>query len=324
MAVMEAEKETLYFRVKELQKKVNAVILAHNYQVDEVQDVADYVGDSLDLSRIAAQTDAPVIVLCGVHFMAESAAILAPDKVVLLPEILAGCPMADMVTVEALREVKKRYPQAAVVTYVNSSAAVKAESDICVTSSNAVQVVNSLDTEEVLFVPDQNLGSYVAERSDKKIILWDGYCKTHHRIRYGDVVKARAANPDALVVVHPECRPEVVRAADHAFSTSRILSFARETEAKKLIIGTEMGLLYRLRQENPEKQFFLLHQGLICPNMKYTNLTHVVRALETLEPQITVSERIREPARRALERMLAVGLRGKMHGHTEKRRTQYI
>jgi quinolinate synthase len=303
---MDEKRNSLLYRVMELKKAANAVILAHNYQIDEVQDAADYVGDSFGLSRIAAQTDAEVIVFCGVHFMAESAAILAPDKIVLLPEILAGCPMADMVTVEALREKKKLFPQAAVVTYVNSSAAVKAESDICVTSSNAVQVVNSLDTEEILFVPDQNLGNYVAERCDKKMILWDGYCSTHHRIRHADVVKARAANPDALVVVHPECRPEVVKAADHAFSTSGILKFARESEAKKMIIGTEMGLLHRLRLENPQKQFFLLHQGLVCPNMKYTNLDHLVRALETLKPQIKVSEAIREPAFRALNRMLAV------------------
>jgi quinolinate synthase len=239
--------------------------------------------------------------------MAESAAILAPGKTVLLPEILAGCPMADMVTVEALREKKKQHPCATVVTYVNSSAAVKAESDICVTSSNAVEVVNSLDTEEILFVPDQNLGSFVADRTDKRVILWDGYCLTHHRVRKDDVAAARAAHPDAVVVVHPECRPEVVKSADYAFSTSGILKFARETEYQKLIIGTEMGLLYRLQQENPGKQFLLLNQGLVCPNMKYTNLEKVVRSLETLQPQITVKDSIREPARRALERMLAVG-----------------
>lgn len=303
---MEEEKEYLLHRIKELQKEADAVILAHNYQVDEVQEAADFVGDSFDLSRTAARTQAPVIVFCGVHFMAESAAVLAPDKTILLPEITAGCPMADMVTVEKLRQKKKQYPRAAVVAYVNSSAAVKAESDICVTSSNAVQVVNSLKADEVIFVPDQNLGSYVAERTDKKIILWDGYCLTHHRIVYEDVLKAREAKPGALVVVHPECRPEVVKAADYTFSTSGILRFARETEAKSLIVGTEMGILYRLRRDNPDKEFFLLHPGLICPNMKYTHLAHVARALETLSPRITVSESIRVPASRALERMLAV------------------
>ena len=293
-------------QVEELKKGRNAIILAHNYQIDEVQDAADYVGDSFGLSRIAAETEAEVIVFCGVHFMAEGAAILAPDKIVLLPEILAGCPMADMVTVEALREKKKQYPHATVVTYVNSSAAVKAESDICVTSSNAVNVVNSLDTDEVLFVPDMNLGDFVAARTNKRVILWEGYCRTHHRVIAADVETARSSHPDALIVVHPECRPEVVKAADHAFSTAGILKFARETEIKKLIIGTEMGLIYRLRQENPDKEFYLLAQGLVCPNMKYTNLVKVIRALETLEPRITVPDTIREPARRALERMLAV------------------
>lgn len=300
------QETNLLERVKELKAERNAVILAHNYQIDEVQDAADYVGDSFGLSRLAAETDADVIVFCGVHFMAESASILAPDKIVLLPEILAGCPMADMVTADALRERKKQYPDATVVTYVNSSAAVKAESDICVTSSNAVNVVNSLDAKEILFVPDMNLGNFVAERTDKRMILWEGYCVTHHRVGAADVAVARSAHPDAVVVVHPECRPEVVKAADYAFSTSGILRFAQETEHKKIIIGTEMGLIYRLRQENPDKQFFLLHQGLVCPNMKYTNLSKVVTALETMQPQITVSDHVREPARRALMRMLAV------------------
>lgn len=293
-------------RVKELQAQRNAVILAHNYQIGEVQDAADYVGDSFGLSRVAADTDADVIVFCGVHFMAEGAAILAPEKTVLLPEKLAGCPMADMVTAEALREKKKEYPHATVVAYVNSSAAVKAETDICVTSSNALNVVNSLDTDEILFVPDMNLGSYIADRTDKRMILWEGYCVTHHRVRPADVAAARVQHPDAVIVVHPECRPEVVKAADHAFSTGGILKFARETEHQKLIIGTEMGLMHRLQKENPEKEFYLLHQGLVCPNMKYTNLEKVVAALETMEPAITVSAEVREPARMALERMLAV------------------
>ncbi len=299
-------KEPVLQKINDLKRKNNAIILAHNYQIEEVQDVADYVGDSFGLSRIAAETDADVIVFCGVHFMAEGAAILAPDKIVLLPEILAGCPMADMVTVESLREKKKKHPNAAVVTYVNSSAAVKAQSDICVTSSNAVRVVNSLDSEDILFVPDMNLGDFVAQRTDKRIILWEGYCRTHHRVTVDDVKAARVAHPEAVVVVHPECRPGVVKAADHAFSTAGILKFAGETAHNKLIIGTEMGLIYRLRQENPNKEFYLLAQGLICPNMKYTNLSKVVRALETLEPRITVPDSIREPARRALESMLAV------------------
>jgi quinolinate synthase len=293
-------------RVQKLKKQRNAVILAHNYQIEEIQDCADYIGDSYGLSRIAADTEASVIVFCGVHFMAEGAAILSPEKTVLLPELLAGCPMADMVTVEALREKKKLHPEAAVVAYVNSSAAVKAESDICVTSANAVEVVNSLDAEEILFVPDRNLGSFVAERTDKRVVLWDGYCITHHRVSVDDVKTVRSLLPEAAVVVHPECRPEVVKAADFAFSTSGILKFARETGYRQIIIGTEMGLLYRLRQENPDKEFYLLSQGLICPNMKYTTLEKVLRSLETLSPVITVPEKVRIPARRALDRMLAV------------------
>ncbi|MBS3899984.1 MAG: quinolinate synthase NadA [Dethiobacter sp.] len=303
---MQEQKKHLLERLRELKEQRNAIILAHNYQIGEVQDAADYVGDSFGLSRIAANTDADVIVFCGVHFMAEGAAILAPEKTVLLPEILAGCPMAEMITAEALRDKKKEYPEATVVAYVNTSAAVKAESDICVTSSNAVAVVNSLAAAEILFVPDMNLGSFVADRTDKRVILWEGYCITHHRVRAADVTQARERHPDALVVVHPECRPEVVKAADYAFSTGGILDFARNSREKKLIIGTEMGLIHRLQRENPEKEFYLLHQGLVCPNMKYTNLEKVVTALEKMQPVITVSASVRERARQALERMLAV------------------
>ncbi|EEG75999.1 quinolinate synthase NadA [Dethiobacter alkaliphilus] len=303
---MREQNAQLTEKILKLKEERNAVILAHNYQIGEVQDIADYVGDSFGLSRVAADTDADVIVFCGVHFMAEGAAILAPEKTVLLPEILAGCPMADMVTADALREKKKEHPNATVVTYVNSSAAVKAESDVCVTSSNALNVVNSLDTEEILFVPDMNLGSFIADRTDKRMIMWEGYCITHHRVRAADVDAARERHPDAVVVVHPECRPEVVKKADHAFSTGGILKFARESEHKKLIIGTEMGLIHRLEKENPEKEFYLLHQGLVCPNMKYTNLEKVAAALENMQPVITVDDEVREGARRALERMLAV------------------
>ena len=303
---MREENAQLREKILELKKRRNAVILAHNYQIGDVQDIADYVGDSFGLSRVAADTDADVIVFCGVHFMAEGAAILAPNKTVLLPEILAGCPMADMVTANALREKKREYPHATVVTYVNSSAAVKAESDICVTSSNALNVVNSLDTEEILFVPDMNLGSYIADRTDKRMILWEGYCVTHHRVGAADVVAARAQHPDAVVVVHPECRPEVVKAADHAFSTGGILKFAQESQHQKLIIGTEMGLIHRLQKENPTKEFYLLHQGLVCPNMKYTNLEKVATALETMQPEIRVDDDVRDGARKALERMLTV------------------
>lgn len=303
---MQEQNRRLLERIQELKGQRNAIILAHNYQIGEVQDAADYVGDSFGLSQIAATTDADVIVFCGVHFMAEGAAILAPEKTVLLPEILAGCPMAEMITAEALREKKNEHPGAIVVAYVNTSAAVKAESHICVTSSNAVNVVNSLEADEILFVPDMNLGSFVADRTDKRIILWEGYCITHHRVHVSDVLLARERHPDAVVVVHPECRPEVVKAADYAFSTGGILDFARNSSYDKLIIGTEMGLIHRLQKENPGKEFFLLHQGLVCPNMKYTNLEKVVTALETMQPVITVSATVREAARQALERMLSV------------------
>jgi len=302
---MGEKKQAIIERIQELKIMRNAVILAHNYQIDEVQDIADFVGDSFELSRISAESSADVIVFCGVHFMAEGAALLAPDKIVLLPEIKAGCPLADMVTAEALREKKKQHPDAMVVTYINSPAAVKAESDICVTSSNAVRIVNSLETDEVLFVPDMNLGSFVAEQTDKRVILWDGYCVTHHRVTVADAAAARKSHPDAVIMVHPECRPEVVKAADYVFSTGGMIKFARERDHQKIIVGTEMGMVYRLQKENPEKQFYLLSQGLICPNMKYTNLEKVCKALETLQPQITVPQPIRDLARRPLERMLA-------------------
>ncbi|KUO51195.1 MAG: quinolinate synthetase [Desulfitibacter sp. BRH_c19] len=292
--------------IKNLKKQRNAIILAHNYQIDEVQEIADYTGDSFGLSKLAASTDAEVIVFCGVQFMAESAAILSPDKIVLLPEKNAGCPLADTITSKTLLEKKKEYPEAAVVCYVNSSAEVKAESDICCTSSNAVKIVNSLEQKQVLFVPDRNLASYVALKTEKEIIPWDGYCITHHRVTVDDVRKVRLHHPDGIIVVHPECQPEVVALADHVGSTSEILRFSKESKAKKFIIGTEMGMLYRLKKENPDKQFYLLSQGLICPNMKMTTLPKIKDALETLEPQIKVDNSIRKAACGTLEKMLTI------------------
>lgn len=292
--------------IEELKKKHNAIILAHNYQMDEVQEIADYIGDSFGLSQIAAQTDADVIVFCGVHFMAESAKILSPDKKVILPVLEAGCPMAEMVDVDGLRALKAKHPGVPVVTYVNSSAAVKAESDICCTSSNAVQVVESLDSDTIIFTPDQNLGSYIAKKTHKKIILWEGYCITHHRVSPDDVKAVREAHPDALILVHPETRPEIVALADHADSTEGILRYVRNSDHKKFIIGTEMGILYRLKKENPGKEFYILTPKLVCVNMKKTHLSHVIKALETLSPEIHVSEEIRVKAKQALERMLEI------------------
>jgi len=300
------EKQEILECIEQLKREKNAVILAHNYQIEEVQDVADHVGDSFELSRIAADADADIIVFCGVHFMAESAAILSPDKTVLLPDLNAGCPLADMIDADQLREFKKQHPGAAVATYINSTAAVKAESDICITSANAVKVVNSLSEETVLFVPDGNLAHFVAQRTAKTIIPWAGYCNTHHRVTAEDVVKARELYPEAVIVVHPECRAEVVALADVALGTGGMISYSRETKVKDIIIGTEMGMLHRLKKECPDKNFILLSPKLICPNMKYTNLEKVLNALEKKENVITVPDEIRERAVLALERMLAV------------------
>lgn len=302
---MENQSE-LIMRLRELKEKHRAVILAHYYQRGEIQDAADFVGDSFQLSQKAASTDAEVIVFCGVHFMAESAKILSPEKIVLLPEPRAGCPMADMVDAEGLRELKARHPGVPVVSYVNTSAAVKAESDICCTSSNALKVVNSLEADEIIFTPDRNLGSWIAAHTDKKLILWDGYCNTHERLTLEQIQEAKAAHPDALVVVHPECRPEVTAAADHVASTAGMVRFVRESSAREFIIGTEGGLLHLLQKECPEKRFYLASPRLLCPNMKSNTLPKVVRALETLTPQIEVPEDIRQRAALALERMLSV------------------
>lgn len=300
-------KNDIIRNILELKKKRNAVIVAHNYQIDEVQDIADAVGDSFALSKYCASSDSEVIVFCGVHFMAESAKILSPDKIVLLPERDAGCPMADMVTAEALREEKKQHPGAAVVCYINSSAEVKAESDICCTSSNALDVVRSLKEKDILFVPDQNLGSYIAKMvPEKNIILWEGYCITHHRVGTDDVNAARQNHPDALLLVHPECRPEVVGMADFVGSTSEIIKYASKSDSPKFIIGTEMGVMHKLKMDNPDKTFYLLSQGMVCPNMKKTALQSVFNALNDMKYEIDLNEDIRLKAKTSLERMLSI------------------
>jgi quinolinate synthase len=293
--------------ILDLKKKNNAVILAHLYQRPEIQDVADFTGDSLGLSQQAAATKADVIVFCGVHFMAETAYILSPDKTVLLPEANAGCPMADMVTAEALREKKKEYPDAVVVCYVNSSAEVKAESDICCTSANAVKVIQSIPADKrILFVPDRNLGHFVGRQAGREIILWEGYCNTHSKLTADDIRAAKAAHPQAEVMVHPECEPEVVALADQAFSTSGIIKYAAESKTKEFIIGTEMGILHQLHQKCPDKQFFMASRKLVCPNMKSTTLEKVKWALEEMQPRIMVSDSIREKALGAVDKMMAV------------------
>jgi len=292
--------------VRRLLKERNAVLLAHNYQRDEIQEIADLRGDSLGLSQEAARTDADVIVFCGVHFMAESAAILSPQKKVILPRMDAGCPMADMITAEQLREEREKRPGVPVVAYVNTSAEVKALSDICCTSANAVRVVESLDTDRAYMVPDRNLAHYIQRFTKKKLEWWDGFCPTHDRLTPEEVLKAKEENPGSVFVCHPECRPEVVDLADHVCSTSGMYKFARSTGANTIIVGTEMGILWRLKKENPDKKFVLPSKTLICPNMKLTTLEDVVESLREMKNIVTVPEDVREKAMVALERMLEV------------------
>ncbi len=294
-------------RIKQLKKEKNAIILAHNYQRGDVQDIADFVGDSFGLSQKAASHTASVIVFCGVDFMAESAAILSPKKTVLMPELLAQCPMAAMITPELLRKEKGKYPDAAVVCYVNTPASVKAESDICCTSANAIKVVNSLAEDEIIFVPDKNLALYVAAHTNKKIIPWNGYCPTHHLILPGDILLEKEEHPEAEVLVHPECRPDVVALADKVLSTEGMLKYAGISNSREFIIGTEVGLLHRLRKENPEKTFIPATPYAVCPNMKMNTLQSIIRSLERNEHVIKVPEDIRAKAKVALDRMLEVG-----------------
>ena len=293
--------------IEVLKKQRGAVILAHYYQRPEVQDIADYVGDSYALSKLAKELPQQVIVFCGVHFMAESAKIISPEKTVLLPDLNAGCPMAEMVGEEDVIALKKAHPNAAVVCYVNSTAKVKALSDICCTSSNAIRVVNSLPQEDIIFIPDQNLGHYVAQKvPEKNIILFDGYCITHHRIKADDVIKAREALPDAVFAVHPECKPEIVEMADFVGSTSEIIDFVSNSPKEKFIIGTEMGVLHPIQKRNPNKRLYLLSQGLVCPNMKKITLENVKNALLNNEYEMKLDDETIEKARNSLDKMLMV------------------
>lgn len=292
--------------IEKLRRARRAIILAHNYQRGEIQDLADINGDSLELSRKASQTEAEVIVFCGVNFMAESAAILSPSKTVLIPVPEAGCPLADMITISGLREMKKKYPEAAVVCYVNSSAEIKAESDICCTSTNAIDIVNSLKEKQVIFVPDENLGRYVATKTNKEIIFWKGYCPTHYRVLPEDIIKIKNAHPRAKLIVHPECRLEVILMADEVLSTGGMIKYAKTTGAEEIIVGTEMGLVYRLQKENPNKKFYLATDKLICPNMKLTTLPKVAESLQKMQHIIKVPEEIRKKAEGSLRRMLEV------------------
>jgi len=294
-------------RINKLKKEKNAVILAHIYELPEIQDVADFVGDSLDLSRKAAATDADIIVFCGVHFMAETAAILSPNKKVLIPDVNAGCPMADMVTPKALQEMKSKYENPVVVAYVNTSAAVKAECDICCTSSNALNVVKSIDAKNIIFVPDRNLGSYVQQNSGKELIIWNGFCPTHNNLMLPEhILEAKKAHPKAVVLVHPECRPETVALADFAMSTGQMCKFVAGSKEKEFIIGTETGILYKLEKENPDKKFYPVSTFAVCPNMKKNTLAKLLDVLSNETNIVTVPEDIRLRAYTPIERMLKI------------------
>ena len=327
---MPSEEAFLRDKILQLKQQRRAIILAHNYQRDEVQEIADFTGDSLELSRTASSIDCDVIVFAGVNFMAESASILSPDKTVLLTEIDAGCPMADMIHVDSprqerksfpgfnnpppyvypaeftLKAIKAQYPGVPVVSYVNTTAAVKAESYICCTSANVVKVIESLTDETIISIPDKNLSLWAQKHTKKKIIAWDGYCNVHERVSPEDVQKAREEHPKALVMAHPECRLEVLEMADQVTSTSGMLQFAKESAMQEFIVGTEIGLLYRLRKENPDKTFYPLRKDMLCPDMKRTTLQSIYRALKENNYLIKVPEEIRVPAKKALDRMLAI------------------
>jgi len=299
--------ERLIEKIGQLKAERNAVILAHNYQPGEIQDIADFTGDSLALSVKAAATDADVIVFCGVKFMAETAAILSPGKTVLLPDKNAGGPMADMMTGEQLRELKRKNPGALVVCYVNSSAEVKAESDYCCTSANAVEVVESLPkNSKIIFVPDQHLGRFVIEKTGREMILWPGYCPTHAFITEDDIKKARDAHPDAIVMAHPECTEPVKAVSDKLLSTGQMLKFAKQSDAKRFIIATEAGIIHTLKKENPGKEFYPATTRAICPNMKRITLDKVLWSLEDMHYKITVPADIAARAKNALEKMVAI------------------
>lgn len=298
---------TLEEQIQTLKKKRNAVILAHNYQPGPIQDIADFVGDSLGLSIQASETKADVIVFCGVLFMAETAAILSPKKTVLLPDITAGCPMADMITVQQLELLKQKYPDALVVCYVNSPADVKALSDYCCTSSNAIQLVSRLPQERpIIFIPDRHLGQFVADRTGRSLILWPGYCPTHLKISPEDVEKARQQYPNALVLAHPECGPEIRRMADELLSTGGMIRFAGQSKANVFIIATEEGIVHTLRKKYPEKTFVPITEFAVCPNMKKITLEKLLWSLQDMQYRIEVPEGVANRARKALERMMEI------------------
>jgi len=299
--------KSLADRIQKLKEEKDAIILAHNYQRGEVQDIADFVGDSLQLSIEASKVLNSIIVFCGVHFMAETAKILNPDKMVLLPDSDAGCPMADMITADQLRELKEKHPGAAVICYVNSTAEVKALSDICCTSSNAIKVVESIpDGKDIIFIPDKYLGSYVQEKTGRKMIFWNGYCPTHIRINAKQIIELKKKHLDSEVIVHPENTPEVIEIADRVESTGGMLKYMKDSDNKSFIVGTEVGIIHRLKKENPDKEFIPAFARAICPNMKLINLEKVLWSLEGEETKIEVPEDIAVKAKSAIDRMIAL------------------
>ncbi len=294
--------------IKKLKQEKSAVILAHNYQLPEIQKIADFIGDSLELARRGAQVEEEVIVFCGVHFMAETAALLAPEKIVLLPDKEAGCPMADMAEGRALTELKKRHPDAVVVCYVNSTAEIKALSDVCCTSSNAVEIIKRIpEGREIIFVPDKYLGGHIERETGRKLILWDGYCPTHAKMLLEHLQRARRQYPGAPIIVHPESRKEVCLSADATLSTGQMCTYAQESTATTIIVGTEVGLLYRLRRENPQKIFIPLLEQAVCPNMKRNSVEKVLWALQDMTPVIKVPNPVADSASRSVKAMFASG-----------------
>lgn len=291
-------------KITYLKEKKDAIILVHNYQRSDIHEVADFIGDSLGLSRQAGKLASKMIVFCGVRFMAETAKIISPDKLVLLPRREAGCPMADMIDQEDLQKMKLEYPEAKVVCYVNTTAEIKAESDVCCTSANAIRIVQDIDAERVIFIPDQNLANYVSGFTDKEVIPYPGYCYVHGRIRAEDIKEAKKIYPDAMVIVHPECRPEVIELADEVASTSGMLKLAAESKATKFIIGTEEGLIHRLIKENPEKKFFAAGSARMCHNMKLTRLEDVYLSLKEERYKVEIEDNIARKAKKALDEML--------------------
>lgn len=301
--------ENTIAEINKLRISKKAIILSHNYQIPEIQDIADIVGDSLELSRTAADTDAEIIVFCGVNFMAETAKILSPQKTVILPDKRSGCPLADMVTPDDIKKLRQENPQAEVVCYINTSAEVKAECDICCTSSSAVDIVNSVSSDTVIFLPDRNLGNYVSKHTKKKMIIWNGYCPTHENLKVNDVLELKKLYPNAKFVAHPECTEDVLKLTDKIASTSGIIKYINTEPSKDFIIGTETAILHRLKKENPEKNFIPASRKMFCPNMKYNNLESLYESLLNEEPEIEVPEKIRQKAYITIKKMLDISFK---------------